>query len=52
MKGDNCTNHPDRIAVGYYSDKKTFGKNGCKKCMEATKNAKYTQWELYGVDDR
>ena len=51
MKGDNCTNHPDRIAVGYYGDRKTFGKNGCKECMDSVKG-EYIQWELYEDDDR
>lgn len=44
MKGDNCSRHPDKKAVGYYSNGRTYGFNGCKECMEKNKRAKYVKY--------
>lgn len=38
MKGDNCTIHQDRKAVGYYSNGSSYGMNGCEECMKNHNN--------------
>lgn len=36
MKGDNCTRHPNKKAIGYYWGV-GFGFNGCAECMKGHK---------------
>tara|TARA_R100000750_G_C2301470_1_gene78998 strand:- start:401 stop:547 length:147 start_codon:yes stop_codon:yes gene_type:complete len=36
MKGDNCSRHQNKIAIGYYWGV-GYGLNGCVECMKGYK---------------